>query len=435
MGMRKSHAQLREELTQDVLVQELRSDYEQVPDHRAPNVVHALGDVLMSAYALFALKYPSLLCFEQQTKAELDNLGSLFGLSKVCSDAQMRRVLDEVNPDHLQGLFPKRFGHLRRTGLLGNYRFLRKYFLVSIDGVEYFNSQKVYCKKCLKKKHRNGGVSYSHSMLGAVLVHPDEREVFPLGSEAIQKQDGQCKNDCEINASKRLQSRLFAHYKELPLVVIEDALYSNEPHIEQILSNGWDYIINVKPSSHESLFKHFEERKKRVQVNTLTLNEAGMQHRFYWMNNVPLNGQGNVRGNFLYYEEHEPKGKIKRFSWVTSLRLRKSNVYQIMRGGRARWKIENETFNTLKNQGYYFEHNYGHGYKHLCNVLALIMLLAFLVDQIVQATSTVFQTVWAGVKTKARIWEYMRALFMTSVVPSFKELFFMVAEAYEIQLE
>jgi hypothetical protein len=433
--MRKSHAQLREELTQDVLVRELRSDFEQVPDHRAPNVVYTLGDILMSAYALFALKYPSLLCFEQQTKAEVGNLENLFGLPGVCSDAQMRRVLDEVSPDHLQGLFSKRFGHLKRTGLLGDYRFLRKYFLVSIDGVEYFNSQQIHCNKCLEKHHRSGEVSYSHSMLGAVLVHPDERAVFPLGSEAIQKQDGENKNDCEINASKRLQARLFADYKNLPMVVIEDALYANEPHIEQVLSNGWDYIINVKPGSHEILFRHFEERKKRGQVNSLTLDEAGTQHRFYWMNNVPLNGQGNVRVNFLYYEEHTPKGKIKRFSWVTSLRLRSSTVYHIMRGGRARWKIENETFNTLKNQGYNFEHNYGHGYKHLCNVLALIMLLAFLIDQIVQATSTVFQTVWSEVKTKARIWEYMRALFMTSVIPSFKELFVIIAEAYEVQLE
>ena len=49
----------------------------------------------------------------------------------------------------------------------------------------------------------------------------------------------------------------------------------------------------------------------------------------------------------------------------------------LMWGGRARWKIENETFNTLKNQGYHFEHNYGHGYQHLSVVLAMLMLLAF----------------------------------------------------------
>lgn len=433
--MRKTQAQLREELTQDVLVQELRSDFEQVPDHRASNVVHSLGDVLMSAYAIFALKYPSLLSFEQQTQAEIDNLGRLFGLTKLCSDAQMRRILDEVPPDQLQGLFPKRFEHLKRTGLLGNYRFLRKYFLVSMDGVEYFQSHKVHCKKCLTKQHRNGEVSYSHSMLGAVLVHPDEREAYPLGGEAIQRQDGTSKNDCEINASKRLHSRLFTDYKGLSMVVLEDALYANEPHIGQIRSNGWGFIINVKPGSHKSLFTHFEARRQRGQVRTLTVQDGPVKHQFYWMNNVPLNGQGNVRVNFLYYEERKPREKARRFSWVTSIRLRKSNVQDIMRGGRARWKIENQTFNTLKNQGYHFDHNYGHGYKHLCNVLALAMLLAFLIDQIVQATSRVFQTVWAEVKTKARIWEYMRAMFMTSVIPSFKELFLIIAEAYQVQLE
>ena len=38
---------------------------------------------------------------------------------------------------------------------------------------------------------------------------------------------------------------------------------------------------------------------------------------------------------------------------------------------RARWKIENETFNTLKNQGYHFEHNYGHGEQHLSVVFVM----------------------------------------------------------------
>jgi hypothetical protein len=62
-----------------------------------------------------------------------------------------------------------------------------------------------------------------------------------------------------------------------------------------------------------------------------------------------------------------------------------------MRGGRARWKIENETFNTLKNQGYEFEHNYGHGYKNLSVNLAFLMMLAFLVDQAQLLTSKVVQ--------------------------------------------
>jgi len=138
--MSKRYAQLRSELNYDVLVKELRSDFKQIPDHRAANVVHQLPDVLMSAYAIFALKYPSLLCFEQQSGLEQSNLKQLFGIDKVCSDAQMRRILDEVDPDHLQELFSRRFDLLKQTGLIADYRFLKKYLLFSVDGVHYFES-------------------------------------------------------------------------------------------------------------------------------------------------------------------------------------------------------------------------------------------------------------------------------------------------------
>ncbi len=432
--MRKTQAQLRDEINYDGLVKELRSDFEKIPDHRAANVVHKLPDVLMSAYAIFALKYPSVLSFEDQTEIERSNLQHLFGIKKVCSDAQMRRILDEVNPDELQELFPKRFEQLKQIGVVSDYRFEKKYLLLSIDGVHYFESKKVHCPHCLEAHHSNGEVSYSHSMLGAALVHPDRREVFTLGGEAIQKQDGQDKNDCEINASKRLLTRFGQSYKGVPFILLEDSLYANEPHIEQILSNGWDFILNVKPGSHKSLFTHFESRKARGEVNSHVEEEGNVRHHFYWMNNVPLNGNGNVRVNFLYYEEHS-KGQIKRFSWVTSLRLRKSNVYHIMRGGRSRWKIENETFNTLKNQGYNFEHNFGHGYKHLCNNMALVMLLSFLTDQIIQACDRVFNLIWQAAKAKKRLWERLRAFFLIKPFHSFNELYLALAAMHFVQLE
>ena len=153
------------------------------------------------------------------------------------------------------------------------------------------------------------------------------------------------------------------------------------------------------------------------------------------MNNVPLNGQGKVRCNFLYYEEHSPSGKVKRFSWVTSLDLHSNKVYRIMRGARARWKIENETFNTLKNQGYHFAHNYGHGKNHLCHVLALIMLSAFFIDQLLQTCNKLFQQIWKKAKTKVKMWRTMLSLFSTTRLKSFQDLWTKLADEYEILLE
>jgi len=433
--MRKSYSTLRSLVNYDGLVSDLRTDFEQIPDHRRPNIVHKLDDVLMSGFAMFNLKYPSLLCFEKQTEVERMNLKNLFDIKQLCSDAQMRRILDNVSPSQLQDLFPKRFRALKSLGVLRDYRFLRKYTMVSIDGVHHFESTKIHCKRCTQKNHRNGTVSYSHSMLGAAIVHPKRKEVFTLGGEAIETQDGCKKNDCELNAAKRLQKHLYTHYKGERFVILEDALYANEPHIEQILDNDWDFIINVKPKSHKTLFTLFEARKKRNQLKYYTIQENKTIHHFYWMNNVPLNGQGNVRVNFLYYEQHLKNGQIKRFSWVTSIKIRKSNVNEIMQGARARWKIENETFNTLKNQGYHFGHNYGHGKNHLANVLALLMLLAFLVDQMVQAFNNNFKQVAKKASSKISMWEHFRALYMTHLLNSFKELFDILVKIYSIQLE
>ena len=116
------------------------------------------------------------------------------------------------------------------------------------------------------------------------------------------------------------------------------------------------------------------------------------------------------------------KVKVQHFSWITDLDLNAETVWDIMRGGRARWKIENETFNTLKNQGYNLEHNYGHGEQNLSVVLALMMMLAFLVDQVQQLRCPLFQAAWHKMKTKCHLWEEIRNHFRTLLFDSMAEL-------------
>ena len=132
---------------------------------------------------------------------------------------------------------------------------------------------------------------------------------------------------------------------------------------------------------------------------------TGIQHEFRFQNNAPLNeSHPDHRVNVLGYREIHPRwvvkkveriGIVQNFSWITDFALTTDTVEKIMRGGRARWKIENETFNTLRNQGYHFEYNYGHGKKNLSVVLAMVMMLAFLVDQTQQLCCTLFQAALA----------------------------------------
>jgi hypothetical protein len=94
-----------------------------------------------------------------------------------------------------------------------------------------------------------------------------------------------------------------------------------------------------------------------------------------------------------------------------------------MRGARARWKIENETFNTLKNQGYHFGHNFGLGKQHLSEVFVLLMMLAFLVDQIQQLCCPLFQAAWKKWKTKRSLWEKVRSKFHEFHIETMEDLF------------
>ena len=185
------------------------------------------------------------------------------------------------------------------------------------------------------------------------------------------------------------------------------------------------YILGVKEGDHASLFAQVEaaEHAGRVTYYDRDDPETGLRHRFRFVSDVPLNeSNADLRVNFLECWEWD-QDQVQHFSWVTDLRVNKGTVYQLMRGGRARWRIENETFNTLKNQGYHFEHNFGHGYQHLSVVFAVLMMLAFLVDQVQQLCCPLFQAVWAKLGSKRRLWERMRALFYDYALDSMRQLF------------
>jgi hypothetical protein len=358
----------------------------------------------------------------------------VYQINKLCSDTQMREVLDQVEASKVRSLLSKVIEQVKKSDFFASYRYFKQMVVISIDGVEHFSSQKVHCEHCLTKEDKSGPVTYSHAMLAAVMVHAAKREVLPLAAEPILRQDGCEKNDCERNAAKRLVKHLKESYPQLKALLVEDALYANAAHIEQVLEAGYHYLMAVKPDSHKALFK---QAGSRGQSNHYHFEENKFTHQFYWENNLPLcSSQSHIRVNFLHYQQRDQQGNlVKEFTWITDLVLHKGNVLLLTRAGRSRWKIENETFNTLKNQGYHFEHNYGHGQDQLSTVLAYLMLLAFCLDQIQQGACQTFRAIHAALKTKAKMWESLRAVFKLLPCFSMKEAWRYVAFMYQIQLE
>src|SRR5690349_8182396 len=197
---------VRKHLSADALLGLLRTGFAALPDHRAGKPDIALPDALMSAFALFSLKSPSLLAFDKERTE--GNLQRVYGITRVPCDTAMRAILDPVEPESLRPLFTQVFRALQRGKALEEMVFVEGHYLLALDGTGYFSSTQIHCASCLETHHSTGTVTYRHQLLGAALIHPDKREVIPLMPEPIVKQDGTTKNDCERNAAKRLISKL-----------------------------------------------------------------------------------------------------------------------------------------------------------------------------------------------------------------------------------
>jgi hypothetical protein len=425
---------MQKKLSASGLFKVVRAGLEKITDVRAENQKVSLADAAMSAFAIFSLKDPSLLAFDERRTTDA-NLKRVYGLKTVPCDTQMRTILDEVNPEDLRPRYKEIFQELQRGQEVQKLVFMEDCYLLTLDGTGYFASSRVHCPSCLEKKSsKTGEIRYAHQLLGGAIVHPDFAEVVPFAPEAIIKQDGKSKNDCERNAGKRFLEKLRQDHPHLPLILIEDGLSSNAPHIAELRKHNLHFILGVKEGDHKFLFALVAQAEQAGQTSEFECESEGVLHRFRFINQVALNESNpDELVNFVEYWEIK-SGKTQHFSWVTDFTVTIANVFQIMRGGRARWKIENETFNTLKNQGYHFEHNFGHGNKNLSVVFASLMLLAFLVDQVQQLASDLFQNVLKKEGSRIRLWEHMRALFYSFEFTCMEDIFRALLYGFRAQM-
>ena len=285
------------------------------------------------------------------------------------------------------------------------------YTAIAVDGTGYFCSNTLKCPHCLVKKFKNGE-QYYHQMAGACIVNPNQKTVFPVFGEPITKQDGAVKNDCEYNAFKRLVPKIKQILPDSQHLILLDGLFASGPAIRLMLFYSMDFITVIKDGYVLVQAKRLEEQNK-LQTRTW-YKDKHIKCTAKWANGLILNGANqDIEVNYLQYEEIDTRTNkiIYAGKWITSLTLEKTMVKEFVKTARARWKIENETFNVLKNQGYNLEHNYGHGKLFLSSILATLMLLAFLVDQLTQVLDASFQNALKAAKTFRDFRQKVRVLF------------------------
>jgi hypothetical protein len=266
------------------------------------------------------------------------------------------------------------------------------------------------------------------------IVSPSMKQVIPLAFEPIIREDGSKKNDSERACAKRWITKFRKDHPKLRVIIVGDGLYSNGPFIRELEEENCSFILIAKEDDHKYLYEYFgagegedicEFEDSYIKPAPATHKQVRIHGKYRFMNNVPLNeSNDDLRVNVVEYKEEDPRTKkVTTWVWVTDIELTKSVAKQIMKGGRARWKIENETFNTLKNQGYHFEHNFGHGYNGLSNVFAGLMLLAFYIDQILEACNLEYQAVRKKYGSKSVTFRKILAYFLIFMISSFEKLY------------
>lgn len=419
---------LKKHLSFTALRKALSEHFRGIDDRRQSGKIgFTLHDCLMSGFAMMFFQDPSLLSFQRrmQDSIQKNNLNKVFNVKDIPSDTQIRDILDALQPDALAEVFPVFLHRLQRGKHLFNYQFLADSYLVSLDGSQYFSSEKINCPHCLVTESK-GKKRFHHQILQSVIVHPDMRQVLPLAPEQISNKDGAKKQDCERNAAKRVVHKIRKAYPKLNIIVTADGLYSNQPFIDEVKSTRMSFILVAKPDDHKLLFQWVDELTQLGAGGSMELlGDKGRKHRYQWVNKVPLNGSKDADDvNFFQYQLVSKSGKITyKNSWITDIAVDKNNVVDLVKGGRARWKIENETFNTLKNQGYHIEHNFGHGKQNLSMVFFVLNVLAFYVHQILELTDLLYQTVrYSKFTSRKEFWNQLRCTFRILIFRSFEHM-------------
>ena len=388
-------------------------------------IEYSLHDCCLSALAMMFFQDPSLNAFQQrlQEKQQLNNLKTMFNVSAIPKSTQLRTSIDNIASTEIEALFSDFFHPVQRIKQLELFEFLDNQYLIPIDGVQYFSSDNISCDCCLTKT-KNKTTSYYHQVVAAAIVCPGIKQVIPLSPEPIQNIDGSTKQDCEINAGKRILHKIRATHPKLKIIITGDDLFSNQPFINEIKLNRMSYILVAKPTNHILLYQWFSEFHQMGETQKLKIIDLkGYVHLYEWVNDIPLNGTKDA-DNVNYFEYTILKDNKVNFhcSWVTDILITEDNIVQLVKAGRARWKIENEAFNTLKNQGYHLEHNFGHGERHLAYNLLLFNFLAFFMHQIFELSDLLYQKCRGKFTSRKEFWNQLRCTIRILIFPSFESL-------------
>lgn len=329
--------------------------------------------------------------------------------------------LEKLSPDCLSELRKKMIKSLIRGKQFNRGRLFGKYWRVILDGTGLFYFKEKHCKNCLcsVRTGEDGKKTkqYYHKVLEAKIVLSG-KVVLSLGTEFIENEkEDVSKQDCEINAAKRLLKKLKKEYPRLPICIQGDALYATEPFMNLCREKyHWEYLFTQKNTRQKKLDEGFEW----IKTGDDAVRQIGLckeKGTGFFANHVEeLVGKKESMNVFEYeYESKDKEGNKQTicFQWVTSLELTKRNLEEMILAGRGRWKIENEGFNNQKNGLYRIEHLNSKNRNAMKNHYLLTQIADILMQLYVAWNPYIKELKQTIKNTSSRLLESFRGLTIT----------------------
>jgi hypothetical protein len=303
-------------------------------------------------------------------------------------------VLRVLLPEQIEAIKAQLVGKLFEQKLLRQFRFLGKYYFIAVDATGIHTFDHEHCKQCLKKTSKNGHTTWFHYVLEAKLVTSSGLAIS-LASEFIENISGRDfeKQDCEQKAFVRLASKIKHYFPRLPICILADGLYPNKTVFSICRDNNWGFIITLKDGNLRTFHREVEllqglQKEREVyRADATTLTKL----KYRYLNDIEYEGV-----NYSWVSCEETKIRLsdklentQRFVYITNIKQTPEIVVNTADGGRLRWKIENEGFNTQKNLGYELEHKYSRtSYIAMQNYYQMLQI-AHMINQFVEKSTIV----------------------------------------------
>jgi len=364
---------------------------------------YAMHEAILSVVVMFLLKEGSRNNYNQD-RADTNfsrNIRRMLKIRLMHGDT-FNDVLTDVNEDDLQRLKAAMIRVLISQKVFYPYRHKGKY-IIAVDGSGTHSFNEDYSGKCLSKTSKNGVVSYTQAVLEAKLV-TENGFCISLATTWLEnnKEGKHDKQDCELNAFKRLAVKIKELYPRLPITIVADALYANLPAMDICTAWQWDFLLVLKTGVLKDLNEEIGLRPDKKMYKSKTGNLT-------FLNNLDL---GTHKLSWLQWEE-----PCNCFAWVTNIEITDADMgIHLQCAGRLRWKIENEGFNTQKNLGYNLEHKYSRISFNATRNYYQCMQIAHLIEQLTLLTKQIKELLSNGKSSILKMSERLRNMLVFNLI-------------------